>query len=160
MQWKEGRQWQMKQWGMGRTGCWQGGGGGSAWGKKRDKSCIHIAWNGDIHIAHPPPSLPEVPRYIQGLCWIISNARRICPSARLISVSLSPSIHPSREHQQRFCPGLHQRVPDGERPVGQRKPTLLSRIHSHCQGELLNGRQLFHQCIKRELLNQCSVWVW
>lgn len=95
MQWKEGRQWQMKQWGMGRAGCWQGGGGGSAWGKKRDKSCIHIAWNGDIHIAHPPPSLPEVPRYIQGLCWIIRNARRICPSARLISVSLSPSIHPS-----------------------------------------------------------------
>lgn len=159
MQWEEGRRWQMKQWDMGRAGCGQGGGGGSAWGRKRDKSCIHIAWNGDIHIAHPPPSLPEVPRYIPGV-MLNYPQRQAHLSLCLSYLCLSLTIHPSREHQQRFCPGLHQRVPDGERPVGQRKPTLFSRIHSHCQGELLNGRQLFHQCIKRELLNQCSVWVW
>lgn len=73
------------------------------------------------------------------------------------SLSLSLTIHPSREHQQRFCLGLHQRVSYGERPAGQRKPTVLSRIHSHCQGELLNGRQLFQWRMKRQLLNQCSV---
>lgn len=59
-----------------------------------------------------------------------------------LSLSRSLSIHPFREHQQCFCPGLHQRVPDSEWPAGQRKPTLLSRIHSHRQGELLNRRRL------------------
>lgn len=153
---------------------------------KGDKSCIHIAWNRDIHIAHPPPSLPRAPCCkggSQGLCWIIHNVSCVGPSDFLISVSasLSSSIHPSREHQQRFCRGLHQRVPDSEWPAGQRKPTLLSRIHSHCQGELLlNGRRsgveelsqprkgiesLFYCWINRELwydsvLNQCSVWDW
>lgn len=73
------------------------------------------------------------------------------------SLSLSLTIHPSREHQQRFCLGLHQRVSYGEWPAGQRKPTVLSRIYSYCQGELLNGRQLFQRRMKRQLLNQCSV---
>lgn len=48
----------------------------------------------------------------------------------------------SRKHQQCFCLGLHQRLPDGERPAGQRKPALLSRIHSQGQGERPNERQL------------------
>lgn len=84
----------------------------------------------------------------------------------------------SRKHQQCFCPGLHQRLPDCERPVGQRKPTLLGRILSHCQGERLNEQQLgnggglclesrsklFHSRIKSSwyvsVINQCSIWIW
>ena len=77
----------------------------------------------------------------QRLFWIIHHASFFCPSDFLISLSLSLSIYPFREHQQRFCPGLHQRLSDSERPAGQRKPTLLSRIHSHCQGEPLNVRR-------------------
>lgn len=56
-----------------------------------------------------------------------------------LSISIHPSVLPTREHQQCFFPGLHQRCPDGEWSAGQRKPTLLSRIHAYCQGELING---------------------
>lgn len=117
---------------------------GSNCGSQRDnkdqsESRIHIAWNSDVHIAHPRRLLSETPCCISG---VMLNY-----PPRQIRLSLSPSnpdsfsfpIHLSREHQQCFRPGLHQRVPDSEWPAGPRKPTLLSRIHSHCQGELRGG---------------------
>lgn len=109
--------------------------------RQHSKSHIHIAWNRDVLIAHPLPSLPEAPHCISGV-MLNYPQRQFRLSLWLSYLCLSPSIHPSREHQQRFCPGLHQWVPDSEWPAGQRKPTLLSRIHSHRQGELLNGRWL------------------
>lgn len=125
---------------------------------QRSRSYINITWRREVHIARPPFLLSAAPCCIPG---VMLNYPFVCPT--WLSY-LSLSIHLSREHQQCFRPGLHQRVPDSEWPAGQRKPTLLSRIHSHCQGELMNGRRLeglsqprqgiekrFHQWIKREL---------
>lgn len=95
MQWKEGRQWQMKQWGMGRAGCWQGGGGGSAWGTKRDKSCIHIAWNGDIHIAHPTTFASRGSLLHPGVMLNYPQRQAhlsLCPSYLCLSLTIHPSI--------------------------------------------------------------------
>lgn len=148
-------------------------GGGSNCGSQRDKkqtskSHIHIAWNRDVLIAHPLLLLSEAPCCIPGVMLNYPQRQFRLSLWLSYSDSLSLPIRLPREHQQCFFSGLHQRVPDSEWPVGQGKPTLLSGIHSHCQGEPLNGRRLegllqprqgienlFHQWIKTKLWYEC-----
>lgn len=103
--------------------------------KKSERKCTSTSW---------------VSRNLISQCRVLLNylfcQSRLfhwpCPSL-ILSLSLAHTHCPSRKHQQRFCPGLHQRLPDGERSAGQRKPSLLSGIHAHCQGERLRRWQLF-----------------
>lgn len=123
--------------------------------RERKKAVITLQENGEIIIQRFLATSPVLCRITHSVSHFLS----LCLSHHCLSLVTDPSIHPSREHQQCLCSGLHQRITDSKRPAGSRKPALLSRIHSHCQGESLNMRQLFHQRIKRLLLNQCRVWV-
>lgn len=88
----------------------------------------------------------------QETCWIINYAGFVSLSDFLWSPSLPLSLTPSRKHKQCFCPGLHQWIPDSEWAAGQRKPPLLSRILSDCQGELPNvgGVIVWRDCRRLE----------